>query len=154
MSRERAMQLRIERRSFIAGTIVVWVVVVVAVMLLLASMEPQVFNPPAKTYQETVSRMKPLTPQQQWEIELVFLAGAVALFFLNYRFSYLLRRPHFAFGSPMATGRWLWWVVLSVNSYFFLPQVVLTPLLAHWGSQEIAIAARPAAPTSPEAPPQ
>lgn len=140
MSRERAEQLRVERRSFILGTVVVWLVVLAAVTLLVASMEPQMFaNPPAKTYQEAEARLRPLSPGQQWEVELVFLAGAVALFFLNYRFSYLLRRPHFAFAPERSgtTGRWLWWVVLSVNSYFYFPQIVLTPLLARWGAEEV-----------------
>ncbi|MGH9519891.1 MAG: hypothetical protein ACRD2D_09580 [Terriglobales bacterium] len=129
-----------ERRSFILGTAVVWVVVLVAVTLLVVSMEPQIFTAPQpQTRQQVMARMKPLTAGQQWEVELVFLAGAVGLFFLNYRFSYLLRRPHFAFAPerPGTTGRWLWWVVLSVNSYFFFPQIVITPLLARWGTEEI-----------------
>lgn len=140
MSAERAQFLRVERRSFILGTVVVWVVVLVAVLLLVASMEPQLFAlPPGTSYRAAETHMRPLTPGQQWEVELVFLAGAVALFFLNYRFSYLLRRPHFAFAPerPGTTGRWLWWVVLSVNSYFYIPQIAITPLLAHWGTQEI-----------------
>lgn len=158
MSDSPAQQLRIERRSFIIGTVVVWWVIVVTAMLLFVNMEPQVFAAPrATTYQAAMARLQkapPLTTEQQLVLELIFLVGAVALFFLNWRFSYLMRRPRGAFGAPgtFSAGRWLWWIALSLNSYFFFPQVVVTPVLAVWGSQEIARLAALPPPSSGDSP--
>lgn len=142
--------LRIERRSYIIGTLVVWAVILAAMLIMFASMEPQIFAPPrAETFSAALKRasnLTPLTPQQQLLLEIINLVGAVALFILNWRFSFLLRRPRWAFVSKRADLRlpplrWLWWVILALVSmfYFFylVPQLILTWVLAHLGTLEI-----------------
>ncbi|MGH9486792.1 MAG: hypothetical protein ACRD04_04295 [Terriglobales bacterium] len=142
--------LRVERRSYVIGTLVVWAVIVAAMLVLFASMEPQVFSQPhATTLQEAFKRandLKPLTPQQQLLLEIINLVGAVALFFLNWRFSFLIGRPRWAFVSSNPSvrfppSRWIWWCILALVSlfYFFylVPQLILTWVLAHLGTVEI-----------------
>lgn len=154
--------LRIERRSYIIGTLAVWAVILVAMILVFANMEPQLFAPPhAQTMQEALARARqiaPLTPAQQLLLEGINLLGAVALFFLNWRFSFVLQRPRWAFvsktpGVRFPAARWLWWAILSLVSmfYFFylVPQLILTAVMAHWGTQEIQRCQR-----LPPAPPQ
>ncbi len=141
-------QLRMERRSYILGTLLVWGVVVAATLMLLISMEPKVFSgPPAQTVSAAMARMAPLTGEQQLLLQIVNLVGGVALFFLNLRFSLLILRPRWAYLSKdqrvrFSNGRWGWWAILSVNSLFYLslflvPQLVMTAVLAHWGTDEI-----------------
>lgn len=142
--------LRIERRSYIIGTLVVWAVILATMLIVFASMEPQIFaQPHAETFSEALKRagnLTPLTPQQQLLLEIINLVGAVALFFLNWRFSFLIRRPRWAFVSNRADLRlpplrWVWWIILALVSmfYFFylVPQLILTWVLAHLGSVEI-----------------
>ncbi len=141
-------QLRSERRSYILGTLLVWGVVVAATLILLISMEPSVFaGAPAQTVSEAMARMKPLTGEQQFLLQMVNLVGGIALFFLNLRFSLLILRPRWAYISKdqkvrFSNGRWGWWAILSLNSLFYLslflvPQLVMTGVLAHWGRNEI-----------------
>lgn len=142
--------LRIERRSYIIGTLVVWAVIVVAMVVVFASMEPQLFAAPhAQTLQEAMRRAEqvaPLSQQQMLLLEGINLLGAVALFFLNWRFSFVLQRPRWAFvsstpGVRLPARRWLWWAILSLVSLFYfrflVPQLILTAVMAHWGTQEI-----------------
>lgn len=150
--------LRLERRSFIIGTLLVWAIILVTLAILYAQMEPQFFQAAQhQTLSQAMSKlnqMHPLDWQQQLALDLVVLVGAVALFFLNWRFSILLQRPHSAFvappGSTLPPRRWLWWTVLAVNSLFYatlvFPQLVVTFLLAAWGSQEIKRRSQPPGP--------
>ncbi|MGH9481540.1 MAG: hypothetical protein ACRD1L_05560 [Terriglobales bacterium] len=155
-------QLRIERRSYIVGTLVVWGVILVSMVVLIATMKPELFaNAQNETLRQALARvggLSPLTVQQQLLIYMVELAGAVALFFLNWRFSVLLQRPHSAFNSEPGTEpyrRWLWWVALLFNSMFYvsllIPQLVITYLLASWGKEEIARRRLPPPPPASEA---
>jgi hypothetical protein len=142
-------QLRIERRSYILGTLLVWGVVLTATMILFANMEPKVFAmPPAQTVSAVMARITPLTSEQQFVLQMVNLVGGVALFFLNLRFSLLMLRPRWAYISRdgqvrFSTGRWGWWALLSLNSLFYLslllPQLILTGVMAHWGTGEIKL---------------
>ncbi|HXR98512.1 MAG TPA: hypothetical protein VN709_11790 [Terriglobales bacterium] len=154
-------QLAVERRSFIIGTLLVWAVIVSTVIILFASMEPQLFQAASTTghvltlqqVSDQMARLAPLTMQQQLLLDLVVLVGSVALFFLNYRFSFLIRRPRGAFPAPtgaarpgqVTTARWLWWMLLALNSMFYvtflIPQLILTFLLARWGREEMRRAA-------------
>ncbi|HET9783952.1 MAG TPA: hypothetical protein VFP94_03220 [Terriglobales bacterium] len=142
--------LRIERRSYVIGTLVVWAVIVVAMVMVFASMEPQLFAAPhAQTLQEAMRRAEqiaPLSQQQMLLLEGINLLGAVALFFLNWRFSFVLQRPRWAFvsstpGVRFPARRWLWWAILSLVSLFYfrflVPQLILTAVMAHWGTEEI-----------------
>lgn len=153
--------LRVERRSYIIGTLIVWAVIVATMIILIASMEPTLFAAPhATTLQQAMQRARalpPLTPQQQFELEIINLVGGVALFFLNWRFSFLLQRPRWAYasrpGGRYPAARWLWWGILALTSLFYLllylvPQLVLTAILARWGTQEIQFRQ-----THPPAPP-
>ncbi|MGH9476937.1 MAG: hypothetical protein ACRD1C_11485 [Terriglobales bacterium] len=96
--------LRLERRSYIIGTLIVWGVIVATIIILIASMEPKMFAAPrATTFQVAMQRARelpPLTAQQQLLLEIINVVGGVALFFLNWRFSLLLRRPRWAFAKP------------------------------------------------------
>ncbi|HEY8055014.1 MAG TPA: hypothetical protein VIE13_03785 [Terriglobales bacterium] len=147
--------LRVERRSYIIGTLVVWAVIVVAMVVVFASMEPQLFaTPHAQTLQEAMQRAEraaPLTQQQLLLLEGINLLGALALFFLNWRFSFVLQRPRWAFvsskpGVRFPAIRWLWWAILSLVSLFYfrflVPQLILTAWMAHWGTQEIRLRSR------------
>jgi hypothetical protein len=160
-SNDAVHQLAVERRSYIIGSLLVWAVIVSTVIILFASMEPQLFQTAANTghvlslqqVADQMARLAPLTMQQQLLLDLVVLVGSVALFFLNYRFSFLIRRPRGAFPVPSAgarpgqvtTARWLWWMLLALNSMFYvtflIPQLILTFLLAHWGREEMRRAA-------------
>lgn len=138
-------RLRIERRSYIVGTLLVWVVILAAQLTLLALMFPGILHQPSTAHasQAVAAAEKAMTQQQRAWLGLVQVVGAVALFILNWRFSLEIRRPRGAFPPPNEPGRypawrWLWWSLLAVNSYFFLPQVVVTPVMAHWGKQELA----------------
>jgi hypothetical protein len=142
--------LRLERRSYILGTLLVWGVVLAASVVLFINMEPKVFaGPPAMTVSQAMARITPLTSEQQFLLQLVNLVGGVALFFLNLRFSLLILRPRWAYVSSdgqvkYASGRWGWWAILALNSLFYLslfllPQLILTAVLAHWGSVEIQL---------------
>lgn len=156
-------QLRIERRSYIIGTLLVWAVIVVATVVLVIAMKPELFAyAQHETMQQALNRINqvaPFTWQQQLLLYVVEMAGAVALFFLNWRFSFLLQRPRSAFVAPTdrpaPPGRWLWWAVLLLNSMFYasflIPQLILTWVLAGWGKEEIArLLAPPPPPPSPE----
>jgi hypothetical protein len=135
-------QLRLERRSYIIGSLVVWVVIWVTVLILVASMLPQL--PRQSTLQAAIEQFAKVSASSRLLLDVVVLVGAVALFFLNWRFSALLRRPRGAFSGPgvFPPRRWMWWAVLALNSMFYIsliiPQLVVTAVLARWGSEEIA----------------
>lgn len=144
-------QLRIERRSYILGTLLVWAVILVAWIILVASMYPQLFDfSKHVTFSQAVTRAQQVPPptwEQQLLLYVIQLAGGIALFFLNWRFSFLMQRPEKAFRIPppgvrMPSARWLWLLVLLFNSMFFLtlvvPQLILTAVMARWGKQEIS----------------
>ena len=154
-------QLRIERRSYIFGTLLVWAVIVTTWVILIVSMYPQLFAyAKNETFQQAMTRAQQLAPpdwHQQLLLYVIELVGAVALFFLNWRFSFVLQRPQKAFIAPppgvrMPTARWLWLLVLLFNSMFYLtlllPQLILTYVMAGWGKQEIV--RRSAAPPPPQ----
>lgn len=140
-ARDDVAQLRQERRSYIIGSLVVWAVIWVTVLILVASMLPELPRQP--TLQAAIDQLAKASPSSRLLLDVVVLVGAVALFFLNWRFSMLLRRPRRAFAQPGAfpPGRWLWWAVLALNSMFYIslivPQLIVTAVLAHWGSDEI-----------------
>lgn len=140
--------LKLERRSYIIGSLLVWAVIFTGILLAYASMFPQLFqNNAHETVHQAMQRLQQLpapTYKQELVLEGIYLVGAFALFFLNWRFSFLLRRPRGAFvahtGKNAPPLRWLWWIVLSVNSMFYtmlFPQWIITGLLAHWGTEEI-----------------
>ncbi|HUX67190.1 MAG TPA: hypothetical protein VMV31_06855 [Terriglobales bacterium] len=154
-------QLRIERRSYILGTLLVWAVIITTWIILISSMYPQLFTyAKTETFSQAMARAQQLAPpagHQQLLLYVVELVGAVALFFLNWRFSFLLQRPKPAFIAPrpggrMPPARWLWLMLLLANSMFYLnlllPQLILTFVLARWGKQELA--RRSAAPPPPQ----
>ncbi|MGH9418264.1 MAG: hypothetical protein ACRD01_16715 [Terriglobales bacterium] len=150
--------LRLERRSFIIGSLLVWAVILTTLAILYAQMEPQMFQMAQhQTLSQAMAKLNQLRPlnwQQQLALDLVVLLGAVALFFLNWRFSILLQRPRSAFvpapGANLPAHRWLWWAVLAANSLFYatlvFPQLVVTFVLAAWGSQEIKRRSHPPGP--------
>ncbi|MGH9412792.1 MAG: hypothetical protein ACRD0Y_03540 [Terriglobales bacterium] len=139
--------LRNERRSYIIGSLVVWAVILITLLIILANAERQLFSSAATiSFHQAMQRAQQLklTPQEQAMREIIDLVGALALFFLNWRFSFLLRRPRWAFVSQrpdarFPAARWLWWLVLAVWSLFFyvLLQPLCTWLLAHLGTVEI-----------------
>lgn len=143
MTQDLIQHLRIERRSYIVGTLVVWAVIVVTWIVLYAAMEPQLFTHPSSNLHDAMARFVQPTGEQLWILTMAWMVGAIALFFLNWRFSVLLQRPRGAFGGPRPQlgVRWLWWAALSLNSMFYvqflLPQLIVTAILAHWGKQEI-----------------
>lgn len=136
--RERLVQ---ERRSFIIGTLLVLGVAVGAAsalyIILLGSLPATV----SEMAQRLTKLEASLTWQQYISVQLIYWAGGAGLFFLNFRFSLLLRRPFKAFQPTRSPARALWWVVLFMNSVFYtflFPQLMITWLLAHWGSDAIA----------------
>ncbi|MGH9467292.1 MAG: hypothetical protein ACRD1Y_08045 [Terriglobales bacterium] len=137
--------LRIERRSYILGTIIVWIVILITLAVIYAKMEPGLFSASrTMTLHQALQREAKLTPQQQLMRQLIDLLGALALFFLNWRFSFIIQRPRWAFvpkhpdARPPAE-RWLWWAVLAFFSLFLylLLQPLFTWLMAHLGTLEI-----------------
>jgi hypothetical protein len=139
---DEVAQLRQERRSYIIGSLVVWAVIWITVLILVASMLPSL--PVQPKLSDAINELAKASPSSRLLLDLVVLVGAIALFFLNWRFSVLLRRPRGAFGSPPGTfssGRWIWWVVLALNSMFYVslivPQLIVTAVLARWGNEEI-----------------
>lgn len=139
--------LRSERKSYIVGSLVVLGVCyivdsILAAMILWPYMMAQ---PMPGTFSEQMQRMMSvmpkLTEKPHYELVVVQLVGAVALFFLNWRFSLLIRRPRATFAQlGFSWPRLGWWLVLFLVSMYFMqliPELILIGILAHWGRQEI-----------------
>lgn len=139
---ELAARLRQERRSYIAGSLLVLAVVMITLpalfFLLLRGATPLTV---ANAQKRVAALQANMGWQQYLSEQLIFWAGGAGLFFLNFRFSLLIRRPTAAFTFTRSPVRALWWIALFMNSLVYtviVPQLAITALLAHWGRQAIA----------------
>ena len=119
---------RLERRRSIIGSLVVFFVVVTTLSVLFLMMHPDYFKSPPTNWSDFNARLaqmanSPPSTEQQIVTQVVELAGAAGLFFLNLRFSFLIRRPRTAFtpGPGQSLNRLWWWSVLFANSLLYIP---------------------------------
>ena len=140
-------QLRAERRGFIKSSLIVLLVCNFATALIeVILLAPQLLAPPLPSNtleraQRATTALATIAADPPLVVMAVWLAGAVALFLLNRRYSQLLGRPAWVFSEPHALGTTiLWYGILLGNSLlygFWVPELALLLLLARWGQQEI-----------------
>jgi uncharacterized membrane protein len=152
--------LQKERKSFIIGSLLVLGVCFVAVLIMLSLIVgPHLRSAPElhsladyKRWQKQVTDYLQASPQ--WGILLIRYAGALGLFFLSWRFSALIRRPHAVFAKPgFSWPRLGWWLLLFLASMMFLqliPELLVIAVLAHWGTDEIRRRSAHSGPNAPD----
>jgi len=140
-------QLSAERRGFIKSSLIVLLVCNLATALIeVIMLAPQLLAPPLPTSnmeraQRATAALATIANDPPLVLMAVWLAGAVALFLLNRRFSLLLGRPARVLQEPRTLGATIaWHFVLILNSLlygFWVPELVLMLVLARWGQEEI-----------------
>ncbi len=150
--------LRVERRSYLWGSILVLLIVSAAQAALLLMHLPhgsllsmfggnQSFVQQEKNFLALRDRV---IEQHQIAFLLLSLSGALATLILNLRISMLINRPRGAFGPDSRTGmRWSWLLFLAAAPVLVpYVEIAIIVVLTRWASQEIRArsAAGPAGP--------
>lgn len=142
-----ADKLESERRGFIAGSIIVLVVVLLTILILMApALKKAAETAQGKSNPSFAQMMKASRAQHQprGAEEVIYLAGALGLLVLNVRFSRMIRRPRAAYRVPpdatAAGARLAWLAALVINSLLYnaiVPEIIILVLLSHWANSEI-----------------
>lgn len=130
-----AAAIQREWRGFLLGSLIVLGVAFCAIMILLGSALRQAG---LNTAHLTARQM--MSVPFSGSLMLVWLAGAIGLFVLNFRFSVWLGRPRRLRTSSWVRGAWL--SAILVNSLVYaslvVPELALLLLFGRWVKQALA----------------
>ena len=141
--------LRVERRSYLWGSILVLLIVYAAQFALMMMHLPHGALVPSSAHMNSQVLMQQM--HQQWALMqkitrehpiafmLLSLSGTLATLILNMRISMLINRPRGAFGPESRSAlRWTWLLLLAAGPVLLPPlEIVFIVLLTRWASQEI-----------------
>ncbi len=144
--------LKVERRSFLIGSIAILLVIGFVEAGLTLLYNPGWSHHPPSVTQE-MAAMQQAQTQHPWAFMLLLVSTAMGLLFLNLRLSRILGRPRGAFVQPQPgqkpmgvyarNGRgFAWQAVLILNAVCLsmnigLPEIILIIVLTRWANQAI-----------------